>query len=144
MDTTEHCVNEDSPNVNQRLPLHINSHSSLSISPTTDSTSCSRTNSISSTTRRISGFDCDTQRLFERQQKQQRLANIRTTLSLSVVTVTFIFMYLPSIIINLFNIKPNDFRDLLILLYYVNSAVSYIKKKGHNENRLILCSSVIQ
>ena len=74
--------------------------------------------------RRPSAFDSDTQRVFERQQRQERLANIRTTLTLFVVTATFILMYLPSIVITLFNVKPHEFREVFFLLYYVNSAVS--------------------
>jgi len=80
-------------------------------------------NSIYST-RRFSVFDNETKRIFDRQQRQERLANIRTTLTLFIVTATFILMYLPSIVISLFNIKPNEFREVLFLLYYINSAVS--------------------
>ena len=62
--------------------------------------------------------------MLERQQTQERLANIRTTFTLFIVTATFLLMYLPPIIHTLFNIKPHDFREILFLLYYVNSAVS--------------------
>ncbi len=111
----DRCIIEDLPSINQQLTVHINNHRSLSIDP--------KRNSISYT-RRGSTFDCETERVFERQQRQERLANIRTTLTLFVVTATFILMYLPSIIITLFHIKPYDFREVLFLLYYINSAVS--------------------
>ena len=57
-------------------------------------------------------------------QRMERRSNIRTTVTLFIVTATFILMYLPSIVITLFNIKPNEFREILFLLYFVNSAVS--------------------
>jgi hypothetical protein len=110
--------------ISQQLEVHINNHRSLSAaSSLIDPTNSLARNSFSST-RRLSVFDCETQRLFERQQRQERLANIRTTLTLFIITSTFILMYLPSIIINLFNIKPNEFREVLFLLHYINSAVS--------------------
>jgi hypothetical protein len=122
----DRCIIEDLPSTNeqinsipsspnQQLTVHINNYRSLSIDPTR--------NSFLSI-RRESTFDCETERVFERQQRQERLANIRTTLTLFVVTATFILMYLPSIIITLFHIKPYDFREVLFLLYYINSAVS--------------------
>ena len=74
--------------------------------------------------RKPSTFDSETQQIFERQQRQERRANIRTTLTLFIVTATFILMYLPSIVLILFDLKPHAFRELFFLLYYVNSAVS--------------------
>jgi len=116
--------NTNSSPINQQLTVHVNNHRSLS----TTSSLIDQTNSLSrnsiALTRRPSAFDCDAQRIFERQQRQERIANIRTTLTLFIVTTTFIFMYLPSIIITLFNIKPNEFREVLFLFYYINSAVS--------------------
>jgi hypothetical protein len=128
----DHCIIEDpassnqqeetsTPPSNQQLSVHINNQRSLS---TSSSLIDSRTSVFS--TRRPSAFDCETQRIFERQQRQERLANIRTTLTLFIVTATFILMYLPSIIITLFNIKPNEYREALFLLYYINSAVSQV------------------
>jgi hypothetical protein len=73
---------------------------------------------------RSSHLDCDTRRIFDRQQRQERRANIRTALTLFIITATFIVMYLPSIIISLFAVKPAEYRDVFFLLYYVNSAVS--------------------
>jgi hypothetical protein len=126
----DRCIIEDPPSTsqqisphlsptNQHLTIHVNNQRSLSTFSSIDPTR----NSISST-RRGSTFDCETERIFERQQRQERLANIRTTLTLFIVTTTFILMYLPSIIITLFNIKPHEFREVLFLLYYINSAVS--------------------
>ena len=86
-----------------------------------------RRNASISSTRRLSTFDAETERIFERQQRQERLANIRTTLTLFIVTATFILMYLPSIVIILFDIKPHEFREIFFLLYYINSAVSVEK-----------------
>ncbi len=118
----DRCIIEDAPSTNQQLSppnqhltVEINNQRSSSIDPTR--------HSISST-RRASAFDSDAERVFERQLRQDRLANIRTTLTLFVVTATFILMYLPSIIITLFNIKPHEFREVLFLFYYINSAVS--------------------
>jgi len=122
----DRCIIEDLPSTNQQinsipsspnqqLTVHTNNYRSSSIDPTR--------NSFLSI-RRESTFDCETERVFERQQRQERLANIRTTLTLFVVTATFIIMYLPSIIITLFHIKPYEFREVLFLLYYINSAVS--------------------
>lgn len=107
----------------RRVLIHTNNHRSLSTSLSMDQLNVATRSSVSST-RRASTFDVDTQRIFERQQRQERLANIRTTLTLFIVTTTFILMYLPSIIITLFNIKPYEFREVLFLLYYINSAVS--------------------
>jgi hypothetical protein len=126
----DRCIIEDLPStnqpssstltsLNQQLTIHANNQRSLSASLSHDRSR----NSVSST-RRGSTFDCETERIFERQQRQERLANIRTTITLFVVTATFIIMYLPSIIITLFNIKPHEFREILFLLYYINSAVS--------------------
>ncbi len=123
----DRCIIEDPPSSNQ-LSIHVNNQRSLS---TTSSLIDPTRNSISSA-RRPSGFDYQAQRIFERQQRQERLANLRTTLTLFIVTATFILMYLPSIIIILFNIKPNEFRDVLFLLYYINSAVSLLKKIKKN------------
>lgn len=84
-------------------------------------------NSIYST-RRFSVFDNETKRIFDRQQRQERLANIRTTFTLFIVTATFILMYLPSIIHIMFAIKPHYFREVFFLLYYINSAVRIMRK----------------
>lgn len=83
-----------------------------------------RRNASISSTRRLSTLDAEAERIFERQQRQERLANIRTTLTLFIVTATFILMYLPSIVIILFDIKPHEFREIFFLLFYINSAVS--------------------
>jgi len=123
----DRCIIEDPPSTNQQinstllpsnksLRIEINNQRSASINSTRHSITSAR---------RASTFDCETQRIFERQQRQERLANIRTTLTLFIVTATFILMYLPSIIITLFNIKPYEFREVLFLLYYINSAVSF-------------------
>ena len=134
--TVDRCISEDTSSIYQRsslappnpssqhqLAVHVNNHRSLSTTSSIDHTDSSiRTFSISST-RRPSTFDCETQRTLERQQTQERLANIRTTFTLFIVTSTFILMYLPSIIHTLFNIKPHTFREILFLLYYINSAV---------------------
>jgi len=127
----DRCIIEDPPSTNtnlsttnQQLSVHTNNQRSLSTtSSLIDPTNSLPRNSITST-RRPSVFDCETKRIFERQQRQERSANIRTTLTLFIVTATFILMYLPSIIISLFNIKPNEFREVLFLFYYINSAVS--------------------
>jgi hypothetical protein len=144
---TDQCISEDPGNVDlpttaapgrsasplhsshlqqHKLTVHMPSHRSLSTTSSIDdrrSSSSTRNFSISSA-RRASAFDGETQRMLERQQTQERLANIRTTFTLFIVTATFLLMYLPSIIHTLFNIKPHDFREILFLLYYVNSAVS--------------------
>jgi hypothetical protein len=116
-----------SPNLNQpqhhQLTVHVNNHRSLSTTSSIDNTNSSIRNFSISSARRPSTFDCETQRVLERQQTQERIANIRTTFTLFIVTATFILMYLPSIIHTLFNIKPHDFREFLFLLYYINSAV---------------------
>ncbi|CAF3401057.1 unnamed protein product [Rotaria sp. Silwood2] len=128
--TTDHCIIEDSSSTNQQLsstssPINhqviVNINNQRSLSTSSSSVDPTKRNSISSK-RRTSGFDRETQRIFERQQRQERLANIRTTLTLFIVTATFILMYLPSVIITLFNIKPYEYREVLFLLYYVNSA----------------------
>ena len=113
----------------QQLMVHVNDHRSLSTSSSMDHThlSAGRNFSISST-RRPSTFDGETQRVLERQQTQERLANIRTTLTLFIVTATFILMYLPSIIHIMFAIKPHYFREVFFLLYYINSAVRIMRK----------------
>ncbi|CAF1551567.1 unnamed protein product, partial [Rotaria sordida] len=95
------------PSTNQQIIININNQHS--IDPTIR-------DSISSK-RRTSGFDGETQRVFERQQRQKRLANIRTTFTLYIMTATFILMYLPSIIITLFNIKSYEFRERNPLIY---------------------------
>ncbi|UJR13460.1 hypothetical protein I4U23_000474 [Adineta vaga] len=130
----EHCIVEDplsiqlnrtsSPSHHQ-LTTHLNNHHSLS--PDVGR------NSIISTCRG-STFDVENNQIFERQQKQERAANIRTTLTLFIVTATFILMYLPSIIITLFNIKPNEFREVLFLLYYINSACNPLIYSFFNAN----------
>ncbi len=126
-----------SPTLNQsqqhQLTVHTNNQRSLSTTSSIDQTSSSRNCSISSA-RRPSTFDGETQRILERQQTQERLANIRTTFTLFIVTATFILMYLPSIIHTLFNIKPHDFREVLFLLYYINSAVCIHRKKNNSFN----------
>lgn len=126
----EHCIIEDPSSGNQpnetNPPVveNVTNPRSLSrLSSIVDPNNPLIRESISSA-RRSSGFDFEAQRIFERQQRQERLANIRTTLTLFIVTATFIIMYLPSILITLFNIKPNDFREIFYLLYYINSAVS--------------------
>ena len=121
--TTDRCIIEDLPSVNHslgspshhQLRTHFNNHHSLSPDPRRQSNTSIRHGST---------FDLNCKEIFERQQKQERSANIRTTLTLFIVTATFILIYLPSIIITLFNIKPNLFREPLFLLYYINSAVS--------------------
>ncbi len=126
----DRCIMEDPASVNQpeetsssqQVTVHDNNQRLLS----TSSAMIESRNSVFSA-RRPSAFDCETQRIFERQQRQERLANIRTTLTLFIVTATFILMYLPSITITLFNIKPNEYREALFLLYYINSAVSLSK-----------------
>jgi hypothetical protein len=145
----DRCIIEDPPSTYQpsssshsssplslhhQLSVQVNNHRSLSTVSSIDPTSNSMRNSISST-RRPSTLDSDTQRVFERQQKQERLANIRTTLTLFVVTAIFILMYLPSIIITLFSIKPHGIREVLFLFYYINSAVSSFSEE---ENILVL------
>ena len=126
--TIDRCIIEDLPSVNQsfgspshhQLSVHFNNHHSLSPDPRRQSNTSIRHGST---------FDLNYKEIFERQQKQERSANIRTTLTLFIVTVTFILMYLPSIIITLFNIKPSLFREPLFLLYYINSAVSLFRKE---------------
>lgn len=73
--------------------------------------------------------------MLERQQKQERSANIRTTLTLCIVTATFILMYLPSIVITLFEVRLSDFWEVFFLLYYINSAVSTRDDVGRRANR---------
>ena len=107
----------------QRLSVHVNNQRSLSTTSSIDHTDSSIRNFSISSARRPSTFDGETQRVLERQQTQERLANIRTTFTLFIVTATFILMYLPSIVHTLFNIKPHAFREVLFLLYYINSAV---------------------
>lgn len=129
----EHCIIEDPSSGNNQptepsSPLPVDppanhQHSFSRLSSIVDPNNPLLRDSISSA-RRSSGFDLDAQRIFERQQRQERLANIRTTLTLFIVTATFILMYIPSIIITLFNVKPHEFRELFYLLYYINSAVS--------------------
>ena len=126
----EHCIIEDPSSVNQQTDTNPSPSD-----PSNNPRSLSRLSSIvdpnnpllresMSSARRSSGFDLEAQRIFERQQRQEHLANIRTTVTLFIVTATFIVMYLPSILITLFNIKPHDFREIFYLLYYINSAVS--------------------
>ncbi|CAF1217425.1 unnamed protein product [Adineta steineri] len=126
----DRCIIEDPPSTNQQLTIHLNN--TYSLSPPSSPISPIR-NSISST-RRGSIFDGETKRIFERQQKQERLANIRTTLTLFIVTATFIVIYLPSIIITLFDIKPYEFREVLFLLYYINSACNPLIYSFFNVN----------
>jgi hypothetical protein len=140
--TVDRCISEDPPSTYQRsslappgspstsnqpqqhqLTVHMNNQRSLSTTSSIDNSRSSIRNFSISSARRPSTFDCETQRILERQQTQERLANIRTTFTLFVVTATFILMYLPSIIHTLFNIKPHNFREVLFLLYYINSAV---------------------
>lgn len=121
------------PSQQQQLTVHINTQRSLSTSSSIDQSRPSMRNCSVSSMRRPSTFDCETQRILERQQTQERLANIRTTFTLFIVTATFILMYLPSIIHTLFNIKPHHFREVLFLLYYINSAVCIDEKKQQNE-----------
>ncbi|CAF1397844.1 unnamed protein product [Rotaria sordida] len=139
--TTDCCIIEDAPStnqqisstssiINQQIIVNINNQRSLSTSSSIDP---SVRDSISSK-RRTSGFDGETKRVFERQQRQERLANIRTTFTLFIVTATFILMYLPSIIITLFNIKPYEFREVLFLLYYINSACNPLIYSFFNVN----------
>ncbi len=124
----DRCIMEDPTSENQpeetnsqqQLSVHVDNQRSLS----TSSSLMDSRNVFLQNSRRPSVFDCETQRIFERQQRQEHLANIRTTLTLFIVTATFLLMYLPSIIITLFNIKPNEYREALFLLYYINSAVS--------------------
>ncbi|CAF0896759.1 unnamed protein product [Adineta ricciae] len=119
--TTDRSIIEDLPSVNQslgspshhQLSVHFNNHHSVSPDLRRQSNTSIRHGST---------FDLNCKEIFERQQKQERSANIRTTLTLFIVTATFILIYLPSIIITLFNIKPNLFREPLFLLYYINSA----------------------
>jgi hypothetical protein len=106
-----------------QLTVHMDKHRTLSTTSSIDHTHSSVRNFSISSARRPSTFDSETQRTLERQQTQERLANIRTTFTLFIVTATFILMYLPSIIHTLFKIKPHDFREVLFLLYYINSAV---------------------
>ncbi|CAF1432396.1 unnamed protein product [Rotaria sordida] len=47
---------------------------------------------------------------------------------------TFILMYLSSIIITLFNIKSYEFREVLFLLYYINSACNPLIYSFFNVN----------
>ncbi|CAF1395460.1 unnamed protein product [Rotaria sp. Silwood1] len=135
--TGDCCIIEDPSSINQQLnstpsPI-VNIHNQRSLSTTSSSIDPTGRNSVSSK-RRTSGFDRETQRIFERQQRQEHLANIRTTLTLFIVTATFILMYLPSIIITLFNIKPNEYREVLFLLYYINSACNPIIYSFFNVN----------
>jgi hypothetical protein len=107
----------------QRLSVHVDNQRSLSTTSSIDHTNPLIRNFSISSARRPSAFDGETQRVLERQQTQERLANIRTTFTLFIVTATFILMYLPSVIHTLLNIKPHEFREVLFLLYYINSAV---------------------
>jgi hypothetical protein len=138
----DRCISEDPPTTYQRsslappgspspmnqsqqhqLTVHMDTNRSLSTTSSIDHTDSSIRNFSISSARRPSTFDCETQRVLERQQTQERLANIRTTFTLFIVTATFILMYLPSVIHTLLNIKPHEFREVLFLLYYINSAV---------------------
>ncbi|CAF4379870.1 unnamed protein product, partial [Didymodactylos carnosus] len=74
----------------QQYPIMITSPSKNSLCVTTSNpmnnlltADDSRKTSVSS--RRPSTFDCETQRMLERQQTQERLSNIRTTLTLFIV-----------------------------------------------------------
>ncbi len=149
--TVDRCISEDPPSTYQRsslappgssstlnqpqqqqqhqLTVHMTNHRSLSTTSSIDHTRSSIRNFSISSARRPSTFDCETQRILERQQTQERLANIRTTFTLFIVTATFILMYLPSILHILFNIKQHDYREVLFLLYYINSAVCIDQKK---------------
>lgn len=117
-----------------QLTVHVNNHRSLSTSSSIDHTNLSGRNFSFSSARRPSTFDCETQRVLERQQTQERLANIRTTFTLFIVTATFILMYLPSIIHIMFAIKPHHFREVFFLLYYINSACNPLIYSFFNVN----------
>ncbi|CAF1377663.1 unnamed protein product, partial [Didymodactylos carnosus] len=95
-DLTEQQNSTMTPSVSRQSLSVTNINSTQNPLNTTDS----RKASISS--RRPSTFDCETQRMLERQETQERLSNIRTTLTLFMVTATFIMMYLPSIVHTLF------------------------------------------
>ena len=117
----------------QRNQINIYKSSSRSLSTVSsiNHTTNSPTRDVSislSSPRRPSTFDSEAQRIIERQQAQECLANIRTTLILFIVTATFILMYLPSLIYTLFRIGPHDFREVLSILYYINSAVRILAK----------------
>ena len=138
----DQCISEDPPSItpsataspprspnitqqpNQFALLTHNQRSLSTVSSLDHRNSSIRTMSISSA-RRPSAFDGETQRILERQQTQERLANIRTTFTLFIVTATFLIMYLPSIIQTLLNIQQHRFREVLSLLCYVNSAVCF-------------------
>ena len=138
----DQCITEDPPSVDPQsslapprsptspthpqthhLSVHMQAQRSLSTVSSIDPRSSSARNFSISSARRPSTFDGETQRVLERQQTQERLANIRTTFTLFIVTATFLVMYLPSIIHTLFRIKPYAFREVIFLLYYMNSAV---------------------
>ncbi|CAF1201754.1 unnamed protein product [Adineta ricciae] len=156
--TADRCINEDTsstcpraslapsnfpvaPNQSQNNPAQHNLAVHMSSTPRSLSTVSAidhsnpldRALSISST-RRPSTFDCETQRTLERQQTQERLANIRTTFTLFIVTSTFILMYLPSIIHILFDIQNHTYREVLFLLCYVNSACNPLIYSFFNVN----------
>ncbi|CAF0950336.1 unnamed protein product [Rotaria sordida] len=155
----DQCISEDPPNTYQRsnlappnsslsvnqsqqqqqqqqhqLTVHINNDRSLSTVSSIDPGDSSMRNLSISSTRRPSTFDGETQRVLERQQTQERLANIRTTFTLFIVTATFILMYLPSLIHTLFKIEPHNFREILFILYYINSACNPLIYSFFNVN----------
>ncbi|CAF3347704.1 unnamed protein product [Rotaria sp. Silwood1] len=153
----DQCISEDSPNTYQRsslappnlslsanqsqqqqqqqqLIVHMNNNRSLSTTSSIDHRNSSIRNFSISSTRRPSTFDGETQRILERQQTQERLANIRTTFTLFIVTATFILMYLPSLIHALFKIEPHNFREILFILYYINSACNPLIYSFFNVN----------
>ncbi|CAF2334956.1 unnamed protein product [Rotaria sp. Silwood2] len=153
----DQSISEDSPNTYQRsslapphlslsvnqspqhqqqhqLTVHINENRSLSTVSSIDHRNSSIRNLSISSARRPSTFDGETQRVLERQQTQERLANIRTTFTLFIVTATFILMYLPSLIHALFRIEPHNFREVLFILYYINSACNPLIYSFFNVN----------
>ncbi|CAF1927082.1 unnamed protein product [Rotaria magnacalcarata] len=151
----DQCISEDSSNTYQRSSLtppnlllsvnqsqqqqnqstvHINNNRSLSTVSSIDHRNSSIRNFSISSARRPSTFDCETQRVLERQQTQERLANIRTTFTLFIVTATFILMYLPSLIHTFFKIEPHNFREILFILYYINSACNPLIYSFFNVN----------
>ncbi|CAF3403788.1 unnamed protein product [Rotaria socialis] len=156
----DQCISEDSSNTYQRssltphnlsllvnqsqqqqqqqqqnqLTVHINNNRSLSTVSSIDHRNSSIRNFSISSARRPSTFDGETQRVLERQQTQERLANIRTTFTLFIVTAVFILMYLPSLIHTLFKIEPHNFREILFILYYINSACNPLIYSFFNVN----------